>query len=83
MGTDDTDARDREKPRHEMNIDYDIAMAKHLVTVEDYMLYAQATGVAVPEERHEHLGFDVPVRRVKWTDAVTYASGRVSVKGKV
>ncbi|HHD78580.1 MAG TPA: hypothetical protein ENK98_02910, partial [Epsilonproteobacteria bacterium] len=67
MGTDDENARDREKPRHAVTIDYDIAMAKYLVTVEEYMLYAQATAALVPEERHEHLGFDVPVRRVKWT----------------
>jgi len=83
MGTDEVNARDREKPRHEVNIDYDIAMAKHLVTVEDYMLYAQATGVTVPEERHEHLGFDVPVRRVKWTDAVAYAQWKSEREGKM
>lgn len=82
MGTDDADARDREKPRHEVHIDYDIAMAKYLVTVEDYMLYAQATGAAVPEERHEHLGFDVPVRRVKWTDAVAYTQWKSEREGK-
>jgi formylglycine-generating enzyme required for sulfatase activity len=82
MGTDDINAQEREKPRHEVTINYDIAMAKHLVTVEDYMLYAQATGVAVPEERHEHLGFDVPVRRVKWTDAVAYASWKSEREGK-
>jgi len=82
MGTDDVNARDREKPRHEVTIDYDIAMAKYLVTVEDYMLYAQATGVPVPEERHENLGFDVPVRRVKWTDAVAYAQWKSEREGK-
>ncbi len=82
MGTDDVNTRNREKPRHEVTIDYDIAMAKYLVTVEDYMLYAQATGVAVPEERHEHLGFDVPVRRVKWTDAVAYAQWKSEREGK-
>ena len=38
MGTDDTNAKDREKPRHEVSIDYDIAMAKHLVTGEDYKI---------------------------------------------
>ncbi len=40
-----------------VSIAYDVVMAKHLVTVEDYMLYAQATGAAVPEDRHENLGF--------------------------
>ncbi len=44
MGTDDENARDREKPRHEVTIDYDIAMSKYLVTVEDYMLYALCSG---------------------------------------
>lgn len=73
MGTDNQDTKENEKPRHEVTIDYDIAMAKHLVTVEDYMLFAQATGALVPEERHEHLGFDVPVRRVRWTEAKAYA----------
>jgi len=82
MGTDDADAREREKPRHEVNIDYDIAMAKYLVTVEDYMLYAQATGAVVPDEKHENLGFDVPVRRVKWTDAVAYAQWKSEREGK-
>ncbi|HHD75426.1 MAG TPA: hypothetical protein ENK95_01220, partial [Campylobacterales bacterium] len=32
-----------EMPVHEVSIDYDIAMSKYQVTVEDYMLYAQAT----------------------------------------
>jgi len=82
MGTDDVNARDREKPRHEVNIDYDIAMAKHLVTVEDYMLYAQATGVEVPEEKLEHLGVDVPLRRVRWTEAVAYAKWKSEREGK-
>lgn len=82
MGTDNEHARDREKPRHAVTIDYDIAMAKYLVTVEEYMLYAQATGALVPEERHEHLGFDVPVRRVKWTDAVAYAHWKSEREGK-
>lgn len=82
MGTDDSNAGDREKPCHEVSIDYDIAMSKYLVTVEDYMLYAQATGAVVPEERHEHLGFDVPVRRVKWTDAVVYAQWKSEREGK-
>jgi len=82
MGTEDTNAKDREKPRHEVSIDYDIAMSKYLVTVEDYMLYAQATGALVPEERHEHLGFDVPVRRVRWTDAHAYAAWKSEREGK-
>lgn len=82
MGTDDADARDREKPRHEVTIDYDIAMSKYLVTVEDYMLFAQATGAVVPEERHEHLGFDVPVRRVRWTDAAAYAQWKSQREGQ-
>ncbi|MCD6212922.1 MAG: formylglycine-generating enzyme family protein [Sulfurovum sp.] len=81
MGTDDVDARDREKPSHEVHIDYDVAMSKYLVTVEDYMLFAQATGVEVPEERHEHLGFDVPVRRVRWTDAKAYCTWKTQREG--
>ena len=83
MGTDDSNAKEREKPRHSVTIDYDIAMAKYLVTVEDYMLYAQATGAEVPEDRHEHLGFDVPVRRVKWTDAKAYAQWKSEREGKI
>ncbi|NOR55713.1 MAG: SUMF1/EgtB/PvdO family nonheme iron enzyme [Sulfurovum sp.] len=82
MGTDDASAKDCEKPRHEVHIDYDIAMSKHLVTVEDYMLYAQATGVEVPEERYEHLGFDVPLRRVRWTEAKAYAQWKSEREGK-
>ena len=81
MGTDDENARDREKPRHEVTIDYDIAISKYLVTVEDYMLFAQATGAMVPEERHEHLGFDVPVRRVRWTDAKAYCDWKTEREG--
>jgi len=64
--------RINEMPVHEVTIDYDILMSKYLVTVEDYMLYAQATGAEVPKEKHTHLGFDVPVRRVTWLDAVAY-----------
>ncbi len=75
-------ARDREKPRHEVKIDYDMAMCKFPVTVEDYMLFAQATGAVVPEERHEHLGFDVPVRRVRWTDAKAYVNWKSEREGR-
>lgn len=82
MGKDDENALDKEKPRHEVSIDYDIAMAKYLVTVEDYMLYAQATGVEVPVDRHEHLGVDVPVRRVRWTEAISYAKWKSEREGK-
>lgn len=82
MGTDDINAKDREKPKHEVSIDYDIAMAKHLVTVEDYMLYSQATGIEIPEEKLEHLGVDVPLRRVRWTEAVAYAKWKSYREGK-
>jgi len=82
MGTDDDHARDREKPRHAVTIDYDIAMAKYLVTVEDYMLYAEATGVLVPEEKFEHLGVDVPLRRVRWTEAIAYAKWKSTRESK-
>lgn len=61
-----------EQPIHEVVIDYDIAISKFLVTVEDYMLYAQATGVEMPEEKHLHLGVDVPIRRLTWLSAVAY-----------
>ena len=81
MGSNDPEARDREKPVHTVTIDYDIAMSKYLVTVEDYMLFAQATGAIVPEERHEHLGFDVPVRRVRWTDAKAYCNWKTEREG--
>lgn len=76
MGSDDALAKEREKPLHEVHIDYDVAMCKFPVTVEDYMLFAQATGAEVPLDRHEHLGFDVPVRRVRWTDAKAYCEWR-------
>jgi len=81
MGSNDLQARDREKPVHNVYIDYDIAMCKYPVTVEDYMLFAQATGAVVPEERHEHLGFDVPVRRVRWTDAKAYCDWKTQREG--
>ena len=81
MGSDDANAREREQPVHEVQIDYDVAMCKFPVTVEDYMLFAQATGVEVPEERHEHLGFDVPVRRVRWTDAKAYCAWKTKREG--
>ena len=38
-----------EMPVHEVTIDYDILMSKYQVTVEDYMLYAQATGAEMPK----------------------------------
>ena len=82
MGTDDANAEDREKPRHEVTIDYDIAMAKYCVTVEDYMLYSEATGVEIPEEKLEHLGVDVPLRRVRWTEAVAYAKWKSEREGQ-
>jgi len=67
-----SEQRENEMPIHEVSIDYDILMSKYLVTVEDYMLYVQATGVEMPKEKHAHLGMDVPVRRVTWLDAVAY-----------
>lgn len=82
MGTDDANARAKEKPRHEVTIDYDIAMAKHCVTVEEYMLYAQATGAEIPEEKLEDLGVDVPLRRVRWTEAMAYAKWKSAREGK-
>lgn len=82
MGTDAVGAKEREKPRHKVTIDYDIAISKYLVTVEDYMLFAQATGATVPEEKYGHLGFDVPVRRVRWTDAIAYANWKSEREGK-
>ena len=81
MGTDEKDAKENEKPGHEVHIDYDVAMCKFLVTVEDYMLFAQATGAEVPVERHEHLGFDVPVRRVRWTEAKLYCDWKSEREG--
>ena len=74
--------RINEMPVHEVAIDYDILMSKYLVTVEDYMLYAQATGVEVPTDKHTHLGFDVPVRRVTWLDAVGYCRWLSEREGK-
>lgn len=71
-----------EQPLHEVSIDYDIMMSKYQVTVEDYMLYAQATGVEMPEEKHQYLGFDVPVRRVTWVDAVNYCKWMSEREGK-
>ena len=82
MGTDDVNARDKEKPRHEVTIDYDIAMSKYLVTVEDYMLYAEATGVEIPEEKLQDLGVDVPLRRVRWTEAIAYAKWKSEREGR-
>jgi len=71
-----------EMPVHEVTIDYDILMSKYQVTVEDYMLYAQATGIEMPKEKHEHLGVDVPVRRVTWLDAVAYCKWMSEREGK-
>ena len=72
MGSEREDARNREQPVHEVTIDYDIMISKYLVTVEDYMLYAEATGAKVPTDKHTNLGFDVPIRRIRWYDARDY-----------
>ena len=72
-----------EIPVHEVTIDYDILMSKYQVTVEDYMLYAQATGVEIPTDKHTYLGVDVPVRRVTWFDAVAYCKWMSEREGKV
>ncbi len=72
MGSGDNSFHEKEKPLHEVTIDYDVALCKTQVTVEEYMLYAEATAVEVPTDKHEHLGVDVPVRRVRWTDAKNY-----------
>ncbi len=74
--------RENEQPIHEVSIDYDIAMSKFQVTVEDYMLYAQAVGVEMPEEKHVHLGVNVPVRRLTWVSAVAYCKWLSLREGK-
>ena len=71
-----------EMPVHEVTIDYDILMSKYQVTVEDYMLYAEAMGVEIPMDKHTHLGVDVPVRRVTWLDAVAYCKWLSNREGK-
>ena len=83
MGSDAPDATERERPLHEVHIDYDIAMCRYPVTVEEYMLYAQATGIALPEEKYEHLGVDVPLRRVRWTKAKAYCEWKSEREGRV
>ena len=82
MGSNELNAQDKEKPLHEVTIDYDVAMSKYLVTVEDYMLFAQATGADVPMDKHTHLGFDVPVRRVTWLNAIAYCKWKSEREGK-
>ena len=74
--------RENEQPIHEVEIDYDIAMSKFQVTVEDYMLYAQAVGVEMPEEKHVHLGVNVPIRRLTWLSAVAYCKWLSEREGK-
>ena len=74
--------RENEQPIHEVEIDYDIAMSKFQVTVEDYMLFAQATGVEMPEEKHIHLGVNVPIRRLTWLSAVAYCKWLSEREGK-
>jgi formylglycine-generating enzyme required for sulfatase activity len=72
-----------EMPVHEVSINHDILMSKYQVTVEDYMLYSQATGVEMPKEKHIHLGMDVPIRRVTWLDAVAYCQWLSEREGKI
>jgi len=81
MGSECENAKSNEQPVHEVTIDYDILMSKYLVTVEDYMLYAQATGAEVPKDKHTHLGFDVPIRRVRWYDARDYCRWKSEREG--
>ncbi len=77
-----SELRENEQPIHEVEIDYDIAMSKYLVTVEDYMLFAQATGVDMPEDKHVHLGVNVPIRRLTWLSAVAYCKWLSKREGK-
>ena len=64
--------KSNEMPVHEVSIDYDILISKYQVSVEDYMLYAQATSIEIPNDKYTDLGVNVPVRRVTWLDAVAY-----------
>lgn len=75
--------KENEQPIHEVSIDYDIAMSKYLVTVEDYMLYSQATGIEMPEDKHLHLGVNVPIRRLTWLSAVAYCKWLSQREGKI
>ena len=72
----------KEQPLHQVTIAYDIAISKRLVTVEEYRLFAQATGAEVPMDKHTHLGVDVPVRRVRWSDAVAYCAWKTQREGR-
>ncbi len=74
--------KENEQPIHEVEIDYDIAMSKFQVTVEDYMLFAQAIGVEMPEEKHVHLGLNVPIRRLTWLSATAYCKWLSEGEGK-
>ena len=77
-----SELRENEQPIHEVEIAYDIAMSKYLVTVEEYMLFAQATGVEMPEEKHVHLGVNVPIRRLTWLSATAYCKWLSEREGK-
>lgn len=77
-----SELRENEQPIHEVEIAYDIAMSKYLVTVEEYMLFAQATGVEMPEEKHVHLGLNVPIRRLTWLSATAYCKWLSEREGK-
>jgi len=77
-----SELRENEQPIHEVEISYDIAMSKYLVTVEEYMLFAEATGVEMPEEKHVHLGVNVPIRRLTWLSATAYCKWLSEREGK-
>ena len=77
-----SELRENEQPIHEVEIAYDIAMSKYLVTVEEYMLFAQATGVEMPEEKYVHLGVNVPIRRLTWLSATAYCKWLSEREGK-
>jgi formylglycine-generating enzyme required for sulfatase activity len=72
MGSDSRQSDDNEKPVHEVTIAYDIALARHEVTFDDYDRFADATGRARPDDNGWGRGRQ-PVVNVSWRDATAYA----------
>lgn len=73
-----SDFHNDEKPKHQITINYDFAISKHLVTVKEYMYFAQSTNSNYPEWaikkdfKNINLNNDAPIVGVSWENAKAY-----------
>jgi len=83
VGTDDSDAKENEKPRMMVKFDYDFALGRHEVTCGEFnKVMGEADLPKGLISKMDCEDDDVPVSDVTYYDAVLYANARSQVEKK-